>query len=211
MSAILATIGNVPFTTSIIHDNGVYRTNVGVLVTMITSIGGLDNSQRQKYARNPLPNWLFLTPKETRIACQRSLWDAEGSPTTGSLKLGQSIHFPGLQSIAIPTGKRRIKFSALPVQTQQNLEDSPPLLLVSASLLLYSLGIRSYLAPLGLEQTKQGKSAVWMLHIYRTINMRLFERDIGFLSAEKREKLSRLNSLHRARSSLPFSFPKKHS
>jgi hypothetical protein len=210
-SSILSTIGLVPFTTSVIHKNNVDRTNVGVFVTILTSLGGLDNSQKQKLARNPLPSWIFLTPKEVRISSQRSLWDAEGSPTREALKLGQSVHLPGLEGIIIPSGKRRIKISSLPKKIIDELEAFPPLLLVSSSLVLYSLGIRSHLAPLGLEQTKQGKSAVWMLHVYRTINMRRFEHEIGFLSTEKREKLSRMNSLHHPRSSPPSFFLKKHS
>jgi hypothetical protein len=207
-NSILATIGAVPFTTSVIHGNGVDRTNVGVFVTILTSIGGLDNSRKQKYAKNPLPSWVFLTSKETMTSCQRSLWDAEGSPTRDSLKLGQSVSFPTPLEFTIPDGKRRVKASALPRQIQDDLEKTPPLLLVSASLCLYALGIKSYLAPLGLEKTKQGMSAVWMLHVYRTVNMRLFESEIGFLSAEKRDKLSHLNSIHRAKSSLPLSFLK---
>ena len=43
--AILATVGEVPFSTTIGRTVG--RTNVGVLETMLTTIAGWDNSQRQ--------------------------------------------------------------------------------------------------------------------------------------------------------------------
>jgi hypothetical protein len=177
---------------------------VGIFVTILTSIGGLDNSRKQKFARNPLPSWIFLTTRETKAASQRSLWDAEGSPTRDAVKLGQSVHLPGSEDIAVPNGKRKIKFSALPPGIQDVLGAYPPLLLLSTSLLLYSFGITSYLTPLRIEKTKEGNSAVWLLHVYRGVNMRLFERDIGFLSAEKRERLSRMIHLHRQRSSIPF-------
>lgn len=202
--AVQDTIGNVPFTTSVIH-SGVDRTNVGVFVTMLTTIGGLDNSQKQKMARNPLPSWIFLAGLDTKTAYQRSLWDAEGSPTKDAVKLGQSVHFPNLAEVDFQPGKRRVAMLSLPRKVQEDLEMYPPLLLVSASLLLYSMGIKSFLVPLGLERTRQGISAVWMLNIYRGVNMRLFERDIGFLSVEKCERLSKMNNLHVPRSSLPFS------
>jgi len=206
---VVATLGDVPFTTT--TAKGIDRTNVGVLVTMLTSIAGWDNSQKQKQARNPLPAWLFLAPGEVISSCQRSVWDAEGSPTRDALKLGQSVHVPGLSDLQLPHGKRKVRISAFPRELQEQVNNFPPLLLVSSALLLYRLGIFSYLVPLRLEQTKQGKSVPWMLLVYRTINMRLFEREVGFLSPEKRKKLSRLNSLHKPKSSLPYSFRKKHS
>ena len=206
-TAILKIIGNVPFTTSRFHDGPVYRTNVDILVTMVTSVGGLDNTQKQKFASNPLPSWLFLAEDNVLTSCQRALWDAEGSPTRDALKLGQSVHVSALTETPI-AGCRKTRISAFSAEARELISTWPPLLLVSSSLMLRLLGIVSYLAPLGVEQTSQGKSAVWMLYIYRTKGMRLFEQKVGFLSSEKRQRLHRMNSLHKPKSSPPSFFSK---
>ncbi|MDA4119406.1 MAG: hypothetical protein OK436_02355 [Thaumarchaeota archaeon] len=200
--AVSSTVSDVLFTTSVIHEGGVDRTNVGVFVTILTTIGGLDNSKKQKIARNPLPSWLFCGEKEVAKSCQRSLWEAEGSPTRDALKLGQSVHCPNLQTTSWPSDKRKIKISFFPESIRKLIMESPPPLLVSAALLLFKFGIVSYLAPLGAGKTRDGISATWMLYVYRTRNMRKFERDIGFFSSTKRKKLVRMNALHRPRKNL---------
>ncbi len=197
--AVSSTVGGVSFTTSVIHEGGVDRTNVGVFVTILTTIGGLDNSKKQKIARNPLPSWLFCAEKEVAKSCQRSLWEAEGSPTRDALKLGQSVDCPNLQTTRWPSDKRKTKISFFPESIRKLIMENPPPLLVSAALLLFRFGIVSYLAPLGAGKTGDGISAAWMLYVYRTRNMRKFERDIGFFSSTKLEKLVRMNALHRPR------------
>lgn len=197
--AILATIGEVAFTTTSTHEGTVDRTNVGVFMTLVKSLGGFDNSRRQKVARNPIPSWFFLVDEPVAKSCQRSLWDAEGSPTRDALKLGQSVDNPAMARIEFPTSRKRIKASYFRKDIQGLLSQLPPLLLVSASLLLFKLGITPYLVPLGIEKTNSGMSGVWTLVIYRTRNMRIFETKIGFLSPNKMKKLAFLNSLHESR------------
>lgn len=200
--AILATVGEVPFTTTN-GKRGCNRTNVGVLVTMLATVAGFDNTRRQKFASNPLPSWLFISSGPVVAACQRAVWDSEGSPTRDALKLGQSVHCPALDNIPAWKGPKKRRISGFPPSVQEEICALPPLLLASTALLIHRQGILSYMAPLCVEQTKQGKSAVWMLCIYRTKNMRSFEQQIGFLSQEKQERLSRMNLLHKPRSSPP--------
>jgi hypothetical protein len=141
--AVSSTVGRVSLTTSVIHEGGVDRTNVGVFVTILTTIGGLDNSKKQKIARNPLPSWLFCVEKDVAKSCQRSLWEAEGSPTRDALKLGQSVDCPKLQTTRWPSDKRKTKISFLPESIRKPTLENLPLLLVSAALLLYRFGIVS--------------------------------------------------------------------
>jgi hypothetical protein len=201
--AILETVGRVPFTSTKRDYDGFLRTNVGIFVTMLATTAGLDNTVRQKQARNPIPAWFFLSTIPTKSSYLRTLFEAEGSPTRDAIKLSQATWIDDPRDPSIPAWPLKGLFNKLPGPVQGAIIDSPPPLLVSASLLLFQMGITSYLSPSKLAQTKSGCSAYWLVQIYRTINMRKYESSIGFVSGHKREKLSRLNRLHRAREVRP--------
>ncbi len=205
--AITETVGNVPFTTSIRQIDGYERTNVGTFVTLLTSIAGIDNTKRQKKARNPLPSWFFLCNDTTLTNGLRALWDAEGSPTIHALQLGQAAGLRRINTqVDIPEWDTRISVNRLEKSAQEQIGRRPPLLLVSTALLLYRLGIRSYMGPAMTAQTQHAYSVYWNLCIYRTKGMRLFEQRINFLSVKQRRKLHQFNLLHKPQhpSSPPF-------
>lgn len=199
---ITQTVGNVPFTTTIRQADGYERTNVGTFITLLTSLGGIDNTQRQKMARNPLPAWFFLCSDEVVISGLRALWDTEGSPTAHSLQLGQAVglhHFSA--HVRLPKWPSKVPVRKLPIRTQQWIRTKPPLLLVSSVLLLYRLGILSYMMPAMCYPTKRDYSVFWNSSIYRMKNMRLFAEKVNFLSPTKRRKLQRYAKLNKTPSS----------
>lgn len=204
--AVLATVGKVPFTTTRSAKDEVIRTNVGVFVTILTSIAGLDNSIRQKLARNPIPSWFFQVDESTRISCLRTLFEAEGSPTRNALKLSQSVGWKMVPAIGIPKWPAKQPVNALRAETRDQFLRRPPLLLVSAALLLSQSGIQSYVLPSMVASTKSGCSVYWFLQVYRTINMRRFEQLIGFVSKKKQAKLAKYNGMHEPKSSPPLFF-----
>lgn len=201
--AILHTVGEVPFTTTVRPSDRFVRTNVGIFVTMLTTVAGLDNSVRQKFARNPIPAWFFLTDTSVQVSLLRTLYEAEGSPTRDALKLSQAVGIADPSSLDLPRWPSKGTFNGLRAAAQDTLLRRPPLLLVSASLLLFQMGIKSYLSLSKLAATNSGGSAYWLLQVYRTVNMRRFEQRIGFVSTTKRAKLASLNSKHTPRSKMP--------
>lgn len=203
--AIAASVGEVPFTTTTHLIDNVVRTNVGILVTHLTTIAGLDNRVKQTLARNPIPSWFFQADKSTKISCLRTLFEAEGSPTRDALKLSQAVAWRKMSGLGIPRWPTKLPTNALPADTRYRLIRRPPLLLVSAALLLFQLGIQSYVSPSKLASTKSGYSVYWLLQIYRTTNMRRFEQLIGFVSDRKQTELSKYNKMHKPKSS-PLSF-----
>lgn len=200
--AILETIGNVPFTRSMSNDN-VGRTNVGVLITFVLSVAGLDNTRRQKLARNPIPGWFFLTQEPTRTSCLRTMFEAEGSPTRDGIKLAQGAGWDRVPEFGLPKWPAKMPFGALPIDSKNLFLSRPPLMLVSAALLLFQLGIKSYIFPTKISFTKSGVSVYWFLEVYRTINTRRFEQLINFVSDSKRTRLAGYNTMYKAESSLP--------
>jgi hypothetical protein len=201
--AILATVGRNPFTSS--ANKEITRTNVGVFVTILASIAGLDNTKRQKLACNPVPWWFFQTPEATRASCLRAAFETEGSPTRDGVKLSQGVGWGNVSEQGLPKWPAKIPFEALPTSSKILFLERPPPMLVSAALLLFQVGIKSYVFPNKVSLTKSGVSVYWFLEIYRTVSMRLFERKINFVSEPKRAKLAAYNGMHRPRSSPHFS------
>jgi hypothetical protein len=187
--AITDAVGENPFTTTS-REDGVDRTNVGVFVTMVTSIAGIDNTQRQKKARNPLPSWFFLSDNDTTINGIRALYDAEGSPTSRGLQLGQAVFVGSVTTkLQLPKPKNGIRVSRLEPDAYNEILAYPPLLLVSTSLLLYRLGMVSYMSPQEIWSTPDGCTVFWNLAAYRMRNMEIYRDKIGFLSPTKQTKL----------------------
>ncbi len=187
--AITETIGGNPFTTTS-REDGCNRTNVGVFVTMLQSIAGIDNTQKQKRACNPFPSWFFTIPSDVMAAGLRAIWDSEGSPGK-ELRLGQTVAVenasPKLSALGI--GIKR-PFSWLEESAQETMGAKPPMLLTSTALLLYTFGIDSYVGPQKTWRSKdQLTSVFWVLSIYRKRNMELFRQHIDFLSTDKQQRL----------------------
>jgi hypothetical protein len=187
--AITETIGGNPFTTTY-REDGCNRTNVGVFVTMLQSIAGIDNTKRQKLARNPFPSWFFTAAQAAVTAGMRANWDAEGSPDK-QLQLGQGVGVDNAsQKLSTLQPKVKKPFSWLEEPAQTVMGATPPPLLVSTALLLYRLGIISYMSPQKVWRNKNSLPTVfWVLCIYRMRNMELFRDTIGFLSPTKHTRL----------------------
>jgi len=185
--AITETIGSNPFTTTF-REDGVNRSNVGVLVTQLVSLAGLDVDKRQNVARNPFPAWFFIQNDEMVIAGMRACWDAEGS-SGKQLQLGQSIAIEPLKTTAeIPIARKHLATGKLEPSVVESLKARPPLLLVSASLLLYRLGFVSYMHPQTVWRTKRGGySALWTLCIYGKWSMQRFAQLIDFQRSDHRD------------------------
>jgi hypothetical protein len=179
--AVLATIGEVPFTTTTRDSDEMQRTNVGVLVTMLKSAGGLDNRFRQKVARNPTPSWFFISSHNARTSYLRTLFEAEGSPTRDALKLSQATSVDDPHDPSIKKWPMKSTFSSLSKSAKRALLSRPPPLLVSTSLLLFQLGINSYVTPSKLAMTGSGCSAIgfssvpnhWNAEVRRNDRLRL--------------------------------------
>ena len=199
--AITETVGEVPFTTTVRSADEYIRTNVGTFVTILTSIGWPRQLSKTESRQEPAPRaWFFSCDEQTRIGGLRALWDAEGSPGYDYIRLSQVTSPPNLTS-QLPKWPMKVRFNALEDTGREVILAHPPLLLVSASLLLFQPGILSYLSPELASRTKHSVSAYWNLTIHRTRNMRLFEERIGFLSPSKSKRLVEFNRLHKPRDS----------
>ena len=189
--SITDVIGENRFNT-IPREDGVYRTDVGVFVTMLASLAGLDTSQRQKRARNPLPSWFFVVTDDIVDTGLQALSEAEGSPESRSVRINQAISFDELDTADThPVWPSKNQVSKLPKTTLETVLQNPPPLLSSAALLLHRYAIVSHLMPERFSRTQSGYSIYWTLSIYRGDNMRKFRDKIGFITPTKREKLDR--------------------
>ncbi len=189
--SVTEVVGDNPFTTTP-REDGVDRTNVGVFVTMLASIAGLDTSQRQKLARNPCPSWFFVVNDEVVDTGLQALSEAEGSPDKRAVRINQAISFSELEIGDVhPVWSNKSQVSKLPKETLDIVLQQPPPLLSSAALLLYRHDITSHLMPERYSRTQSGYSIYWTLSIYRGDNMRKFRDKIGFITPTKREKLNR--------------------
>ncbi len=145
--AITEVVGDNPFTTTP-REDGCDRTNVGVFVTMLASIAGLDNTQRQKKARNPFPSWFFIANDEVVISGLEALRKAEGSGDHRSIRICQAIGFDTLDLGDLsPSWPSKGSVWKLPKTTIHEVLTSPPPILSSASLLLHRYGIVSHIMP----------------------------------------------------------------
>jgi hypothetical protein len=206
--SITEVIGDNPFNT-IPREDGVYRTDVGVFVTMLASLAGLDTSQRQKRARNPLPSWFFVVTDNIVDTGLQALSEAEGSPDSRAVRINQAISFDHLDTgDTDPTWPNKPQVSKLPKATLETILQNAPHLLSSAALLLHRHAIVSHLMPERYSRTQSGYSIYWTLSIYRGDNMRKFRDKIGFITPTKRQKLNRAADKppKRSKPSSPSSF-----
>jgi hypothetical protein len=203
--AILETVGINPFTTTS-REDGYDRTNAGVFVTMLTSIAGIDNTKRQKKARNPYPGWFFVITDDIVNAGLQALCEAEGSPNKRAVRINQATSFSNVDfGKTCPLWPAKSSVSKLPKETLQTVLQHPPPLLSSAALLLYRHSIVSHLMPERYSRTQSGYSVYWTLSIYRDDNMRKFRDKIGFSTPAKRQKLDKiLSKSHKPSSPSPF-------
>jgi hypothetical protein len=202
---ITETLGSNPFTTTY-REDGCNRTNVGVFVTILQSLGGIDNTQRQKKARNPFPSWFFVAEIETLESGLMALYEAEGSAQK-EVRISQAVAIPNITTkISLPRPKQGIRVSRLEPQAYDQVLAYPPLLLVSTALLLYRLGIVSYMSPEEIWSSGTTITTFWNLSIYRMRNMKLFSQNIGFLTSRKRADLTRAMTNSKKSSSPSSSF-----
>jgi len=176
--AITEVIGENPFTITR-REDGCDRTNVGVFVTMLASLAGLDNTQRQKKARNPFPSWFFLAGDEIVINGIEALRRAEGSADNRAIRISQAIGFDTLDfGDLCPLWPSKGSVWKLPKATLYEVLRNPPPLLSSASLLLQRYGIVSHMMPERYSTTQTGCSIYWTLSAYRGDNLRKFKSTI---------------------------------
>ena len=176
--AITEVVGENPFTVSLRAD-GCDRTNVGVFVTMIASLAGLDNTQRQKKARNPFPSWFFVAGDEVVINGLQALRKAEGSGDERSIRICQAIGFDTLDLGDLsPSWPSKGSVWKLPKTTLYEVLRNPPPILSSASLLLNRYGIVSHIMPERYSTTQTGCSIYWTLSTYRGDNLQKFQSTI---------------------------------
>ncbi|HEV2137559.1 MAG TPA: LAGLIDADG family homing endonuclease [Nitrososphaerales archaeon] len=166
-----------------------FRTNVGRLITTVTKVAGIDNSVDQKLANNPLPFWLHVCDPLLIGACISALWDAEGSVNYRDLKLAQAVPLDAREEWMLPKWPANIPFRQLQNELQGKMVMNPPLLLVSASLLLGRLGVISRILPVKASTTSTGPTAYWQLRIHHDESIRRFRRQINLLSMHKAKAL----------------------
>ena len=194
--AVTALVGETPFTSYLRESDGYKRTSVGVLVTILTTIGGIDNTVRQKWALNPLPSWFFVLERDSVLAGIRALYDAEGSPTSRGVKLSQAVGVSELPTkLTLPPAKSLgLRVSKLEPQLLDQLHQRPPPLLTSTALLLHQFGVTSFLSLEKVWKTKRDYTAFWLLTIYRMRMMKRYRDIIGFTSTKKSTNLAKFTA-----------------
>jgi hypothetical protein len=167
-----------------------FRTNVGRLITSITRVAGFDNSVDQKLANNPLPLWLYTCNAPLIAACISALWDAEGSVNFHDVKTSQAVPFTPSRRDEIPRWPLNIAFGRMSRTGQENVLETPPLLLASAALLLRGMGVISRLWPSKASLTSTGPTAYWQLRIGDKRSIQTFRSQVHLVSAWKNDHLA---------------------
>lgn len=189
--------GDLTTTETIIEGGGFgsghyIRTNVGFLVTAVLSVGGYDCSRDQKTADNPLPSWIFTCDTKTKSEYLSSLWDTEGSVNSQDLKVRQAVPVDLHPDDKIPAWPGTKDFKELTLDNQFLMMEKPPLLIISAALLLFSLGIVSRLVPTGATFSGGRTTAYWQLRIHSHESIQTLH---GLIRLRSLEKQTLLNSL----------------
>jgi hypothetical protein len=187
-------VGEMKVTRSVVRGGlgrGLYlRTNAGKLVARIALVAGFNNTVDQKLANNPLPVWLFDCDRSVVAACLGSLWDTEGSVNFRDLKLSQAVLFELQDENAIPAWPSNRPFGGLRESEQRSVLQTPPLLLVSAALLLRSIGIVSRLMPTKVCMTSTGPTSYWQLRVSDDAGIRRFHMTVSLKVVRKQERLA---------------------
>jgi hypothetical protein len=173
-------------------DGKYIRSNVGIIVPAALTVAGFDNTRDQKQANNPLPQWLFECSRLVRSECLSALWDAEGSVNFRDLKIGQAIPAALYAGETIPVWPSNKPFRRITLDNQSLVLEHPPLLLVSAALLLYSLGIVSRLMPTKLSSSQGETTAYLQLRVQRDESIKAFHAQISLRSEHKQKALDSL-------------------
>ncbi|MDA4122730.1 MAG: hypothetical protein OK456_06060 [Thaumarchaeota archaeon] len=168
------------------------RTNVGYLVPSALSAAGFDNTRDQKLANNPFPSWLFDCPPQIRSECLSALWDAEGCVRSQDVKVSQTVPVTLYPEEYIPEWPDNKPFKHLGLDNQSLVLANPPLLLVSAAVMLCSFGIVSRLSPQKAYVCDGISTAYWWLRVQRVQSIRAFHSSIVLRSPRKQAKLNSL-------------------
>jgi hypothetical protein len=179
------------------------RTNVGCAVRSALSVAGFDCTRDQTQANNPLPSWMFNQSSLVKSECLSAVWDTEGSVNYHDVKMRQAAPFIPCGNEILPTWPKTIAFRRTCFHNQSHVFHSPPLVVVSAALLLYSMGVVSRLVPTGLTLSHGDPTAYWQLRVEREASIQEFHSRIKLRSAEKQSKLDAL--CHKSSSPSPFS------
>jgi hypothetical protein len=170
-------------------DGRYIRSNVGKIVPAALTVAGFDNTRDQKQANNPLPSWIFDCNHLIRSECLSALWDAEGSVNYRDLKIGQAIPVVLYPEETIPVWPSNKAFRRISLDDQSCVLEHPPLLLISAALLLYSLGIVSRIMPTKLSSSQGEITAYWQLRVQRDQSIKAFHSQIRLRSEHKQKAL----------------------
>ena len=186
--------GNLSMTETALEHGGFgeghyLRTNVGYLIPAALTIAGYDCGTDQKLSNNPIPSWLFECDNVVKAECLSSLWDTEGSVNFRDLKVRQAVSVQLHPYDAIPVWPSTKAFRQLAPGNQAAVLERPPLLLVSAALLLFSLGIESRLVPTGTAMSSGVATAYWHLRVHRDRSIRTFRTLVSLRSPEKKTRL----------------------
>ena len=168
------------------------RSNAGYVVRTAMEVSGFDCSRNQTVANNPLPSWLFNCSTPSKSETLSSLWDTEGSVNPHDLKVRQAAPFNPCGNSALPDWPKTIAFRQSSVGDQSHILQSPPLVIVSAALMLFSMGIVSRLEPTGMTSSHGDPTAYWQLRVQREASVRAFQAQIRLRSVLKQSKLDAL-------------------
>ena len=159
-------------------------------MTMLTSIAGIDNEKAETCEKSFQHGFSYRAKKQSRVVYVQST-------TQKDLQLHEAFNLEAvaIQSIRtnvkLPRPKNGIRISKLEARALKQILARPPLLLVSTALLLYHLGILSYMASQEVWRTEDECSVFWNLAVYRMRNMQRFRDAIGFLSPDNNQRLAR--------------------
>ena len=168
---------------------GVPRIHTSKLVKHVfSSVGFVQPDLPQILAEPKFPSWVFGAPEEWEIELLRCMFDSEGdiinAPYHKSVRLTQAKLLTSERIVGTETA-----FGFLPSHVKELIvTHGPPLSLLSASLLLFKLGVTSRLFPALAKPNRYGTLCVWRSEIQGKENVMKFKEKIRFFYSKRKNQ-----------------------
>jgi len=153
------------------------------------SVGFVQPDVPQILAEPRFPPWVFRAPEKWRAELLKCMFDAEGDvinrPCHKGVRLTQAKLLSWEKIVGTETA-----FGSLPPDVRETMiAQGPPLSLISASLLLFQLGIMSRLFPALAKPNRYGTLCAWKLEVQGKENVIRFVKKIRFFYSKRKNQM----------------------
>ena len=180
------------------------RTGEVKIISIVLSFSGIDTTKNQLSCNNGFPYWFFNTSKEFQAIVLSKLIDTEGNVNKGMIRIAQSslIDLSDEEANYIISKNKtyvikqsncliyKVPYTELPNRLKEKVLANPPLILISAQLLLMKNGICSVLYPKNICISKNNYTIGWNLNIQDYMNLsKFYELSEKYLVTNKKRKI----------------------